>query len=147
MLPRLGVRLSLPSDLREMQWLGRGPDEAYADTGRAARIGRFVADVMELQTPYVFPQENGNRADVRWATFTALDGHGLRVDADGTLDVTLRPWTTEDLDAATHTADLRDRGSYGSTSTSPNTASGPPHAAPACSRSTTCVRTQRPRSE
>jgi beta-galactosidase len=109
-LPRLGVRLSLPSDLREMQWFGRGPDEAYADTGRAARIGRFVADVMGLQTPYVFPQENGNRADVRWATFTALDGHGLRVDADGSLDVTLRPWTTEDLDAATHTADLRDRG-------------------------------------
>ena len=79
-LPRLGLRLALPAALDRVEWFGRGPGEAYADTRRAARVGRFAATVDELQTPYVMPQENGNRADVRWATITDGRGAGLRVE-------------------------------------------------------------------
>ena len=35
------------------------------------------AGVDELQTPYVMPQENGNRAAVRWARLTDDRGAGL----------------------------------------------------------------------
>ncbi|HEV3497986.1 MAG TPA: glycoside hydrolase family 2 TIM barrel-domain containing protein, partial [Actinomycetes bacterium] len=64
--PRVGLRIAVPDGLRRVEWFGRGPGEAYADTGRAARVGRFVATVEQLQTPYLYPQENGNRRDVRW---------------------------------------------------------------------------------
>jgi beta-galactosidase len=57
----------------------------------------------------VFPQENGNRVDVRWARITAPDGSGIRVDGLPTFDLTVRRWTSEDLDAARHTYDLRPR--------------------------------------
>ena len=105
-LPRLGLRMAVPAGLRQVEWFGRGPGEAYADTGRAARVGRFTATVEELQTPYLYPQENGNRADVRWATITDDQGRGLRVRGEPTIDVTVRPWTSEQLDEARHPIDL-----------------------------------------
>jgi beta-galactosidase len=105
-LPRLGLRMAVPAGLRRVEWFGRGPGEAYADTGRAARVGRFAATVEELQTPYLYPQENGNRAGVRWATLTDGDGNGIRVEGEPTFDLTARPWTSEQLDAARHPTDL-----------------------------------------
>jgi beta-galactosidase len=110
-LPRLGLRLSLPAALERVEWFGRGPGEAYPDTRLAARVGRFAASVDELQTPYVRPQENGARTEVRWATLTDASGAGLRVEGRPHLELTARRWTTEDLDAATHTPELvpRDR--------------------------------------
>jgi beta-galactosidase len=105
-LPRLGLRMAVPASLDNVEWFGRGPGEAYADTGRAARIGRFTASVASLQTPYVYPQENGNRADVRWAAITDDRGRGLRVRGEPTIDLTVRPWTSEQLDEAHHPVDL-----------------------------------------
>jgi beta-galactosidase len=105
-LPRVGLRMAVPARLRRVEWFGRGPGEAYADTGRAARVGRFAATVEELQTPYLYPQENGNRAGVRWATLTDGDGNGIRVEGEPTFDLTARPWTSEQLDAARHPTDL-----------------------------------------
>ncbi|MGK5558514.1 glycoside hydrolase family 2 TIM barrel-domain containing protein, partial [Actinomadura kijaniata] len=108
-LPRLGVRTAVPAALSHVEWYGRGPGEAYPDMCRAARVGRFAATVDALQTPYVRPQENGNRTGVRWARLTAPDGTGLRIDGAPTFELTARRWTTEDLDAARHTHELRPR--------------------------------------
>jgi beta-galactosidase len=105
-LPRLGLRMSVPSSFGRVEWFGLGPGEAYADTRRAALVGRYSASVDDMQTPYVFPQENGNRADVRWATLTNSDGGGIRITGYPEFDLTVRRWTTEDLDAARHTSDL-----------------------------------------
>ena len=105
-LPRLGLRMALPGELQNIEWFGLGPGEAYRDSRRAVRVGRFRARVDELQTPYVFPQENGNRADVRWMTLRDDAGAGLAVAGDPQIDVTARQWTTEALDAARHPLDL-----------------------------------------
>jgi beta-galactosidase len=59
-----------------------------------------------MQTPYVFPQENGARRGVRWARITGGDGHGLQVTGAPVFELTARPWTTEQLAAARHTCDL-----------------------------------------
>ena len=99
--------MAIPAELRRVEWFGRGPGEAYADTGRAARVGRFSASVEELQTPYLYPQENGNRAGVRWATLGDGRGNGIRVEGEPTFDLTARPWTSEHLDQARHPTDLR----------------------------------------
>lgn len=105
-LPRLGLRLALPAVLDQVTWFGRGPGEAYPDTRRAARVGRFQTNVDGLQTPYVYPQENGNRTDVRWVSFTGASGTGLLASGVPVLDFSARRWTSEDLDAAAHTVDL-----------------------------------------
>ncbi|MDX6313977.1 MAG: beta-galactosidase [Streptomyces sp.] len=108
-LGRIGVRLALPQDIDTVDWFGLGPGEAYSDTGSAARVGRFTATVDELQTPYVLPQENGNRRAVRRARLTDSRGGGLVITASPFLDLTVRPWTSHDLDQARHTTDLRPR--------------------------------------
>jgi beta-galactosidase len=107
-LPRLGLRLAVPKGLNEVEWFGGGPGEAYADSRTAARVGRFKSTVAGMQTPYVFPQENGSRIDVRWAT---LSGGGRTLGFFGapSFAFTVRPWTSEDLDAAKHTHELVER--------------------------------------
>jgi beta-galactosidase len=105
-LPRVGVRFGLPGHLDRVTWFGTGPGESYPDSHRAARVGRFALTVDQWQTPYVFPQENGNRSAVRWARLTGADGHGLRIDGDPTVNLTVRRWTSEELTAARHTTDL-----------------------------------------
>ncbi|MEU6574287.1 glycoside hydrolase family 2 TIM barrel-domain containing protein [Streptomyces sp. NPDC046805] len=99
-LPRLGIRFGLTGSDR-VSWFGGGPGEAYPDTKSAALLARWDASVDELQTPYVRPQENGARADVRWAEIG-----GLRIEGDPEFWFTARRWSTEQLDAATHRTDL-----------------------------------------
>ena len=101
-LPRLGVRLGLPGSTDRVRWFGGGPGEAYPDTRSASMTGRWESSVDELQTPYVRPQENGARADVRWAELG-----GLRVEGDPEFWLSARRWTTEQLDAASHLTDLK----------------------------------------
>ena len=107
--PRVGVRMTLPKALENVQWYGGGPGEAYADSREAARVGRYACSVDELQTPYVVPQENGSRIDVRWAELTDAGGNGLRVDGTPYFQLTARRWTTEDLEGARHRSDLTPR--------------------------------------
>ncbi|MFJ5029173.1 glycoside hydrolase family 2 TIM barrel-domain containing protein [Streptomyces sp. NPDC088560] len=99
-LPRLGVRLGL-SAADDVRWFGGGPGEAYADTRMASTVGRWQSTVDGMQTPYVRPQENGARIDVRWAELG-----GLRIEGDPEFLLTVRRWTTEQLDAAAHRTDL-----------------------------------------
>ncbi|WP_202873386.1 glycoside hydrolase family 2 TIM barrel-domain containing protein [Kribbella capetownensis] len=107
--PRVGVRMVVPSNLDTVTWFGGGPGEAYADSREAARVGRYTSTVDELQTPYVVPQENGSRIDVRWAELTDAQGNGLRVEGAPYFQLTARRWTTEDLERARHRSDLTPR--------------------------------------
>ncbi|MFH8991257.1 glycoside hydrolase family 2 TIM barrel-domain containing protein [Streptomyces sp. NPDC017940] len=107
-LPRLGIRLGLPASLGYAHWFGGGPGEAYPDTSSASCVARWGMDVEHMQTPYVRPQENGARADVRWAELRPdARGEGVRIVGDPAFWFTARPWSTEQLDAAAHRTDLR----------------------------------------
>jgi beta-galactosidase len=106
-LPRLGMRLALPAAYDAVRWFGLGPGEAYPDSREAARVGLFASTVAGLQTPYVVPQENGHRAEVRWAELTGAGAPlGLRVEGEPHFGLTARRWTGEDLAAARHPTDL-----------------------------------------
>ncbi|WP_052852724.1 glycoside hydrolase family 2 TIM barrel-domain containing protein [Streptomyces avicenniae] len=106
-LPRVGLRLGLPDAYGHASWFGGGPGEAYPDSLAASVTGRYGMAVDAMQTPYVRPQENGARADVRWAELRAADGTGLRVAAgERPFWFTARRWSSEQLDAARHTTDL-----------------------------------------
>ncbi len=106
-LPRLGLRLGVPATLDSVEWFGAGPGESYSDLRDAARVGRFALGVDAMQAPNARPQENGNRADVRWALLTSSgDGSGLRVEGVPTFELSARRWTTEALDAAEHPFEL-----------------------------------------
>jgi beta-galactosidase len=106
-LPRLGVVLGLPGSLVDTEWFGAGPGEAYPDTCKAAWVGKHALSINAMQTPYVYPQENGSRMDTRWARLTG-SGAGIAVANDGgdPFALTARRWTTAQLEAARHTDEL-----------------------------------------
>ena len=108
-LPRIGLLMRLPEALRNVEWYGRGPGESYPDSKEAGRVGRYCADVDDFYTPYVFPQECGNRCDVRWAALTDRRGLGLLVSGRPEFDLSAHRFRDEDLDEAEHTVELKRR--------------------------------------
>lgn len=106
-VPKLGMEWGLDPSLRSIEYLGRGPGENYADSRSATYVGRFRSTVADMVTPYVKPQDYGNRQDVRWAALTDGTGRGLLVEADGPLlNLSAWPYSCEHLDRTGHLADL-----------------------------------------
>jgi len=104
-LPRFGVRMALPASFSDVEWYGPGPGEAYSDSHSATRFGVWHRTIDDMQTPYLMPQENGNRMAARRVTL-AGGNRSIQIDAHSTFDFTVRRWATEALDAARHPYDL-----------------------------------------
>lgn len=110
MLPRLGLQMRLPGKFNNFQWLGRGPHENYPDRLESALVGVYRGTVAEQYVPYIFPQEYGNKCDVRWAAVTDEYGLGLLAAAplgQPWLNVSVQQFNTEDLTRAAHTFELK----------------------------------------
>ena len=104
-LPRIGLQMAVPGDLERFQWYGRGPGESYIDSREANRMGIYTAGIEDLYTPYIYPQENGNRTDVSWVAATDLTGMGL-LAVMPRLNFSAHLYTMENLEEAKHTCDL-----------------------------------------
>jgi beta-galactosidase len=108
-LPRVGLQMSLPGDYDTLTWYGRGPHETYADRKEGAQIDVFAGSVDSQYVPYVTPQENGNKTDVRWVALTDNAGLGLLAVGQPLLNVSAHHYTTVDLTNARHTYELQRR--------------------------------------
>ncbi len=110
-LPKLGVRMTLPEDYERLHWYGCGPHENYVDRKVSADVGYYQSLVTDQYEPYAFPQETGNKEDVRWAALSndGSAGRGLLVVADETVSLSALHFTAEDLNAARHLDDLNPR--------------------------------------
>lgn len=109
LVPRIGVTFEVPGDVRNVWWYGRGPGENYPDSKAASVLGRWASDVDGMVTPYVFPQDYGNRGDVRWLELRDAAGRGLRAfrqSGGAPFHFSAWPFTAEDLDRAQHRTDL-----------------------------------------
>jgi beta-galactosidase/beta-glucuronidase len=109
-LPRIGLELRIPKQFEHITWYGRGPGESYADTKQANRVGLYTKSVDELYTPYTFPQENGNRSEVKWVSVENSRGIGLLAVGMPELNFSIHRYTVEQLDEARHTSELQDSG-------------------------------------
>lgn len=80
-LPRMGVQLVLNQSFDQVKWYGRGPFETYPDRKTGAKIGTYSGSVAEQYEPYLIPQENSNKTDVRWTSLQNAQGLGVRISA------------------------------------------------------------------
>ena len=111
-IPKIGLQMGIQRKLDQVSWYGKGELENYIDRSFGFPVGKYSLPLNQFIEPYVKPQENGNRTEVRWMAFaTATKEKGLLVVQDGApLSMSVWPYTQENLKTATHTFDLKDPG-------------------------------------
>ena len=97
-MPRLGMRMQLPSAFDRLSYFGRGPLENYIDRKTASFVGLYHSRVAEQYVPYIRPQENGHRTDLRWLSLSDTRGRGWRIVADSLMGFNALHILKEDLD-------------------------------------------------
>jgi beta-galactosidase len=83
-IPRIGMRMQLPKQYSNITYFGRGPWENYQDRKASAFIDLYTSSVKGQYVPYIRPQENGYKTDVRWVALSNHENNGLLVVAKDT---------------------------------------------------------------
>lgn len=97
-LPRIGSLVQMPANFDQVNWYGRGPHESYCDRKVSALVGNYNKTVDELYFPYVRPQENGHRTDVRHVSFLNPQGTGLRFVGQPLIEFSAQRYNIKDYD-------------------------------------------------
>jgi beta-galactosidase len=113
-LPRFGSNFIIKNEYQQVHWYGRGPHENYQDRKTSALVGNYEAQVGDLYYPYIRPQENGNRADIRWVSFTNQEGKGIEIFAPDVFEFSAHHQYNSDFDSGEtkqqrHTFDIKKR--------------------------------------
>lgn len=111
-LPETFARIGLTAGIAgvdRLRWWGRGPGESYIDKKLSQSVGHWESTVDECWNDYEFPQDNGNKTDVRWVEL--LDNNGDRIlranfGAFDGASFSAMHYSTKDLDAARHTYEI-----------------------------------------
>lgn len=125
LLPSTFARFGLSFGVRDVhivEWFGRGPWESYSDKKQAQLINTWGWAADTLFHEYEFPQDSGNRTDVRWVELRtrwggeeqypdrllrARFGHNANAGNGASFSVT--PYATRDVDECGHAHELRKR--------------------------------------
>lgn len=110
-LPKVGMQMGIAREYDQINWFGRGLYENYLDRRYGFDVGVYSQPIHEFMEPYVMPQENGNRTDVRWMFLTnPKNNEGMLIMADSLLSMSAWPYTEKNINDAKHTYDLKDAG-------------------------------------
>ena len=113
-MPRFGTNFIVNKELDSVNWYGRGPLENYQDRKTSQFVGNYKALVSDLYYPYIRPQENGYRTDIRWVTFKNTQGRGIKILGPKPLCFSAHHQYNSDFDAGDtkqqrHTIDIIER--------------------------------------
>ncbi|WP_235833026.1 glycoside hydrolase family 2 TIM barrel-domain containing protein [Arcticibacter tournemirensis] len=110
-IPKVGMQCGIRSEYDLVNWYGRGPLENYIDKRYGFDAAVYSLPVKEFMEPYMYPQENGNRTDVRWMYLKKDKANeGLLVVADSLLSMSAWSYTEKNIEEAKHTNKLKDAG-------------------------------------
>lgn len=105
-LARMGVRMQLDRKLDQFTFLGRGPEENYADRKSGFDVGLHRIGINN-QYMYEKPMERGNHEDVRWGALTGTGVPGIVALADDKLlQMSALPHTDEQIMPVEYKIDL-----------------------------------------
>lgn len=103
-MPAFGILLQTYADLDEVSYYGNGPEENYIDRKKGAVLGRFTYNVKDNLTPYLYPQECGNRTDIRELSVHSKK-HALLI-AGNMFECSVLPYSPFVLENAKHQWEL-----------------------------------------
>jgi beta-galactosidase len=92
--------------MEHLQWFGRGPWESHLDRKNGVPVGLYSGTVLDQYVPYMLPQENGHKTDVRWCALSNDREEGVLVAGNPWIEFSARHFTDHELYEARHTNDL-----------------------------------------
>lgn len=95
-IPKIGFRFEMPSQMEQLRWFGRGPWDSYVDRKEACFPDVYQSTVSKQQTDYIKPQEHGTKQEVRWMSLSNSDGVGALFVAPNLMATSALHWRTED---------------------------------------------------
>lgn len=108
-IPRIGIEMRLPKEMKNIVWYGLGPEENYCDMKSASRMGVYRKTVEEMHVEYAMPQENGHRGQVRWLS-AGDDRESLLICSETGVGIDAHDYTVEALERAKHVGELEHGG-------------------------------------
>lgn len=95
---RFGLQMPMPRSFETVEYYGRGPVENYIDRNHCADLGIYRQSVAEQFYPYIRPQENGTKTDIRWWKMLDQSGNGIKIVAAAPFSASALHYTIESLD-------------------------------------------------
>ncbi len=95
---RFGMQMQMPHSFETVEYYGRGPIENYIDRNHCTNLGIYRQSVTEQFYPYIRPQENGTKSDIRWWRMINKAGNGIEVISAAPFSASALHYTIESLD-------------------------------------------------
>lgn len=106
-IPLFGMDFKLKSRLKQVTYYGKGPMENYWDRKAGTKKGVYKTTPEQNLTPYLIPQECGNRTEVGWIKVTDAQNEGIEFAAlEGDFECSVLPYSAYELENAMHLYEL-----------------------------------------
>lgn len=105
-IPRFGLVMPLYNKINKIKYIGLGPYENYIDKRQASYFGVFEQEVKDFYEPYVTPQENGARTEVKYLEIPYDQCH-LFVSSQKGLSINVSEYSDRQLTEAMHRDQLQ----------------------------------------
>ena len=103
-MPAFGMMFNLYKEYDHVSYFGYGPDENYIDRNKGALLGKYEYKVLKNVTPYLYPQECGNRTNVQ--SIKIDNGkHAFIIEGDN-FEFSAIPYTPFEMENAKHQDEL-----------------------------------------
>ena len=108
-IPRFGITFEMPAAFSEVTYFGRGERENLPDMKAQSLTGVYTEKIADMHEPYIKPQDNGNRTEVRYLGIT--DGKAaLTVYSDELFSFSAHNYTESTLVKSRHREDVKNEG-------------------------------------
>ncbi|MEG2786289.1 MAG: glycoside hydrolase family 2 TIM barrel-domain containing protein [Romboutsia sp.] len=107
-IPAISDMFILKNEYKYINYYGRGPIENYWDKYSCAKIGIYDDEVNSNIIPYLQPQENGSKTDIRYLRIENENGLGITIKGKPTFEFNISKYHPEDVEIATHIHELKE---------------------------------------
>ena len=92
----------MPRDMKNIQWLGAGPQSLFEDSRRESTVDRYEETLAAGFPREGWPRERGHKRAVRWITVRNDAGRGLFLGSEAPFIATVSPYSSFQLGEAVH---------------------------------------------
>ena len=102
-MPVYGLMFQLYKEFNKIEYLGLGEYENYIDRNKGVIFGKYYFDIKDNITPYLYPQECGNRTGVQ---YVKLSNGKRSLMIKGNCEFSALPYMPFELENARHQDEL-----------------------------------------